>query len=344
MKKNIIAAVAMLIVVATTFAQDKKAVLGLTPVTSLISEFTVTGEWGDVYVEEQDSKTGKMVRKLKFPAISPLKLADFLPSFQTILFDYFRDSNLFETVECDVNATGEENVDYILLTELQEFVLDRNGTKPNVDLSGTGYGDAECRKITVSVKLKDVKNGGKIIDLPLLGYRNGHWTQQYFAEWMTMDSYIRETEVTFGKAVVSNMEKKREKDFFLYDERKLQYVEQMVRKAIINVAYVIAPPKITAVSENGVAEFPSFWVKEKNVFLVGESVYDVVSQIVVYDIDDRIAYAKADPLDRYKNVQLQPGMRVYLTDKDGKQAVKNINKELKELKKSAKNKNKGGKK
>lgn len=378
MKKFLVFAVAIL-TAATIFAQEKKAVIGVAELTTTLSEATVDGYWGE-YWGSPDSKDAsdythmktEINTKLMRNAEAPAKLAQVKFTLQNMLFDYFADSDLFEEiVECNANGSDAGDIDYLVQTSLDLLYLNRDTYQDGSEMHVDSYA-----LIGVTVNLKDIKNNTTY--LPIIFYvgcdyknRNNHNKlfeslrkgkenddyvdgMHYYPHNTQLNHFIRNIDLInpessaapsggfLTKAIHASIAKEKVKDDFLYKNPiHLSGLEDLVKNIITIVYHKINPPKIRTVDENGIITFSALGLAEKDMLDVmdgGKS----VAEIYIYEIKDRIAYAKVDPNDpEYADAKIQEGFCILPPKREVNwrqvsNAIKNIKKDVKTIKKAQK--------
>lgn len=362
MKKNVVFAVAVL-TAATIFAQEKKAVIGMSDMTTTISEATVEGYWGEYWGAPDDYNDSNYTHmkmgantELKSPAVVPATLAQVKMTLQNMLFDYFADSGLFaEVVECDASGSDVEGIDYLVQPSLDMLYLER-GLFP----SGSGRDmRVEARAIIcVTVNVKQAKNNIKyppmvfcmgwgdwinnISDntvresLKKIKSKGAYIDTQYIRNMnLTHPDGFEQTSGLLGSVIKAAVTKEKPKDDFLY-EKNTDGLHRFVKNIIIGVYHKLNPPTVQAVDENGIITLSSLGRNKKDALKVMNG-STPVAEIYIYDVDDRIAYAMVDPVDpEFAGAEIKEGFYVEPTDKEWQvvnNAIKNINKQVKAIKK-----------
>ena len=376
--KKILAFAAMTLIVATIFAQEKKAVIGVAELTTSLSEATVEGYWGEYWgspdAEDASSYTKQKTEintKLKRNAEAPATLEQVRFTLQNIFFDYFADSGLFEeVVECNASGSDAGDIDYLIQPSLVMLYLNR-GIFKEPGPSNTYIADSYSI-IGVAVNFKDVKANKTYPPMVLyVGYNYEKGTAGNKRKETENGAYVYENTIVrnmdlinpddqrtgegyLGKMLDAAISKGKQKDDFLY-EKSLSGLKLLARNAIVLVSHKINPPTVQAVDENGIVTFSalgfggSLLQKAHSALGLGEKdMLDVmdgekhVAEIYIYEIEDRIGYAKVDPLNpEFSNAEIKPGFYIRpaqreYTHKEANNAVKNIKKELKSVKKAQK--------
>lgn len=372
MKKILVFAVAIL-TATTIFAQEKKAVIGVAELTTTLSNATVSGHWGEYWgsPDAKDAANYTTVEtphntEVKEPAVIPATLPQVMQSLKYLIFDYFKDSDLFEVVECNSSGSNAKDIDYLVQPSLDMLTLERGIYK----FLGSSVTVQDHCIVGVNLILKDVKNNrtyppmtffagsgdvhksilekvkerGAYVDIRGVPNREltGNVTREEAKKAHSTGGFL-------SKALDAALTKEKPKDFFLYeDDSKLYGLERLVRNIIIAVYHTINPPMVQAVDENGIITFPALGFNEKDMLDVingGER----VAEIFVYNIEDRIAYAKVDPVDpEFADAEIQEGFYIYPAEREWKwaqvnTAIKNIKKEVKAIEKAKKGKAKAKK-
>ena len=375
--KKILAFAAMTLIVATIFAQEKKAVIGVAELTTSLSEATVEGYWGEYWgspdAEDASSYTKQKTEintKLKRNAEAPATLEQVRFTLQNIFFDYFADSGLFEeVVECNASGSDAGDIDYLIQPSLVMLYLNRGIFKESG--SSSSYFVDDYSIVGVTVTLKNVKTNKSYPPMVFyIGYSFDKGNAENKRKETEIGAYVygsivrnmdlinpddqRTGEGYLGKMLDAAISKGKQKDDFLY-EKSLSGLKLLARNVIVIISHKINPPTVQAVDENGIVTFSalgfggSLLQKARSALGLGEKdMLDVmdgekhVAEIYIYEIEDRIGYAKVDPLNpEFSNAEIKPGFYIRpaqreYTHKEANNAVKNIKKELKSVKKAQK--------
>lgn len=375
--KKILAFAAMTLIVATIFAQEKKAVIGVAELTTSLSEATVEGYWGEYWgspdAEDASSYTKQKTEintKLKRNAEAPATLEQVRFTLQNIFFDYFADSGLFEeVVECNASGSDAGDIDYLVQPSLVMLYLNRGIFKESG--SSSSYFVDDYSIVGVTVTLKNVKTNKSYPPMVFyIGYSFDKGNAENKRKETEIGAYVygsivrnmdllnpddqRTGEGYLGKMLDAAISKGKQKDDFLY-EKSLSGLKLLARNVIVIISHKINPPTVQAVDENGIVTFSalgfggSLLQKARSALGLGEKdMLDVmdgekhVAEIYIYEIEDRIGYAKVDPLNpEFSNAEIKPGFYIRpaqreYTHKEANNAVKNIKKELKSVKKAQK--------
>lgn len=375
MKKVLVFAVAIL-TAATIFAQEKKAVIGVAKLTTTLSSAIVDGYWGD-YWGAPDAKDASGYThmqtdyntELKERAIVPVQLSQVMQSLEYMLYDLFKDSELFEkVVECNASGSDAKDIDYLVQPSLSLLHFERSVYKQ----AGFGAWVGDYASIGVTVSFKDVKKNKTYT--PTEFYYGTTVSKDFLEKAKERGAHIETSEgrpdnnegltynslvlsmnydnKTFGKstsggllsqavkAAVNKNKQEEPLDTFLYDERRVP-LARLVKSIIIDTYHKINPPKVEAVDENGIITFSALGFNEKDMLDVKND-GERIAEIYVYDVKDRIAYAKVDPVDpEFADAEIQEGFYILPAEREWKwqqvnNAIKNIKKEIKAIKKAQK--------
>ena len=103
-----------------------------------------------------------------------------------------------------------------------------------------------------------------------------------------------------------------------------EMAETVAQTIALDVANTLCPPTVLSVS-GGIIEIPVQGVSVGTVVDV-VSGNSLVAEIIVYEMNMGVARCKVDPKGAYTGAAIQEGMSVKATTKNGKKALKNINK------------------
>lgn len=103
-----------------------------------------------------------------------------------------------------------------------------------------------------------------------------------------------------------------------------EMAETVAQTIALDVANTLCPPTVLSVS-GGVIEIPVQGVSVGTVVDV-VSGNSLVAEIIVYEMNMDSAKCKVDPKGAYTGAAIKEGMSVKATTKNGKKALKNINK------------------
>ena len=363
MKKVLVFAVAIL-TAATIFAQEKKAVIGVAKLTTPLSKATVVGHWGEYWgmPGAKDDRACTTVRtdyntELKYKAETPASLPQVMQSLQNMLYDLFADSDLFEkVVECNESGSDAKDIDYLVQSDLFMLHLERD-IFPFIGPNSFMVDNHAV--LGVIVNLKNVKTNKKYT--PMIFYAG--WSdykeirerlREEKADGAFLDGtrYIRNRELTQGeqtssssggllsqamKAAINKNKTEKPKDDFLYEDVN-QGLKRLSKNIVIHVYQKINPPTVEAVDENGIITFSALGFNEKDMLDVKNG-GERVAEIYVYDVKDRIAYAKVDPADpEFSDAEIREGFFISPAEREWNwqqvnNAVRNIKKQVKNIKK-----------
>ena len=362
MKKVLVFAVAIL-TAATIFAQEKKPVIGVAKLTTMLSEATVVGHWGEYWgmPGAKDDRACTIVptdynTELKYKAETPATLPQVMQSLQNILYDFFADSDLFEKViECNESGSDAKDIDYLVQPKLRMLYLERD-IFPFIG-SNSFIVDNHA-VICVTVDLKNVKNNTKTNMTFFAGWsdykemREMLRSEKESGAFLDGTRYIRNLELTNPeglkassggllsqamKAAINKNKTEKPKDDFLYEDIN-QGLKRLSKNIVIHVYQKINPPTVEAVDENGIITFSALGFNEKDMLDVKNG-GERVAEIYVYDIKDRIAYAKVDPADpEFSYAEIREGFFISPAEREWNwqqvnNAVRNIKKQVKNIKK-----------
>lgn len=359
MKKFLAFAVAIL-TTATIFAQEKKALIGVTELTTTLSEATVDGYWGEYWgsPDAKDASSYTHVQtdyntEMKERAVVPANLQQVMQSLQNILYDFFADSNLFEkVVECNASGSDAKDIDYLVQPSLDMLYLERG----IFSFAGPNSHVVDNRAvIAVKVIFKDIKSNKVSIMVfyagaGALGKDTREKLKNNGAHFDNL--YVRNMELTNPeglnassggllsqamKATINKNKTEKPNDDFLYKDVS-QGLKRLSKNIIIGVYHKINPPTVESVDENGIITFSALGFNEKDMLDVKNG-GERIAEIYVYDVKDRIAYAKADPADpEFSDAEIREGFFISPAEREWNwqqvnNAVRNIKKQVKNIKK-----------
>lgn len=359
MKKVLVFAVAIL-TVATIFAQEKKAVIGVAKLTTPLSKATVEGHWGEYWgsPDAKDASSYTHVQtdyntELKEHAVVPANLQQVMQSLEYMLYDFFKDSNLFEkVVECNASGSDAKDIDYLVQPSLDMLYLERGIFS---FLGPNSYVVDNRAVIAVKVIFKDIKSNkvSFMVFYAGAGALGKDTREKLKNDGAYFDSlYVRNLELTNPeglkassggllsqamKAAINKNKTEKPKDDFLYEDIN-QGLKRLSKNIVIHVYQKINPPTVEAVDENGIITFSALGFNEKDMLDVKNG-GERVAEIYVYDIKDRIAYAKVDPADpEFSDAEIREGFFISPAEREWNwqqvnNAVRNIKKQVKNIKK-----------
>lgn len=350
---------------AMIFAQEKKAVIGVSKLTTSLSEATVVGHWGEYWglpdaKDDRACTTGptEYNTELKYKSETPATLSQVMQSLENMLYNFFADSDLFEKViECNANGSDAKDIDYLVQPSLDMLFLER-GIFPFIGPNSFMVDNHAV--ICVTVNLKNVKSNAKPSPMKFyVGWSDIKEVREKLLEEKSNGSffdgtiYVRNRELTNPegvtassggllkqavKAAVNKNKTEKPKDDFLYEDVR-QGLKRLTKNIIIGVYQKTNPPTIQDVDENGIVSFSALGKNEKDALKVMDG-SNLVAEIYVYEIKDRIAYAKIDPANpEFSDAEIKEGLYIESIDKEQQvvnNAVKNIKKEVKAIKKAQK--------
>lgn len=363
MKKFLAFAVAIL-TAATIFAQEKKAVIGVTKLKTILSEATVVGHWGEYWgmPGAKDDRACTTVpteynTELKYKAETPATLPQVMQSLQNILYDLFADSDLFEkVVECNESGSDAKDIDYLVQPSLGMLYLER-GIFPFIGPNSFMVDNHAV--LSVTVNLKNVKSNARYTPMvffigwsDIKGMREMLLEEKAAGAFFDGTVYIRNRELTNSevpnassggllsqamKAAINKNKTEKPNDDFLYKDVS-QGLKRLSKNIIIGVYHKINPPTVESVDENGIITFSALGFNEKDMLDVKNG-GERIAEIYVYDVKDRIAYAKADPADpEFSDAEIREGFFISPAEREWNwqqvnNAVRNIKKQVKNIKK-----------
>ena len=295
--KKVLIFVVMAFALTTMFAQKRKPVVVLSETISLQSKTNAKGYWGPLYGTKEQVVVGvinNVVRDVKQTESAPDLLYEAqtpaqLPDMLSILHSSLF-SELTETGVFKVSTETTEESDYIFEATIDDFTARRAEAIASGKIPRY-FAPVNDYDMTVSAKATDAKTGEIVFDK------------------------------TFHQGQSANPEK-----LISLSLSPKEMAETVAKTIAIEFANKICPPTVLSVSD-GVIEIPIQGVSVGSVVEVVRGYGNtVVAEIIVYELDMDIARCKVDPKGKYVNADIKEGMSIKVTDKNGKKALKNINK------------------
>ncbi|MDE7228626.1 MAG: hypothetical protein K2N31_09940 [Treponemataceae bacterium] len=195
---------------------------------------------------------------------------------------------LLKTGAFEVLENGQGNADYVFEAVIEDFT----GTRAEKVLEGRipkYFVPGTTYALTVAAKVSDAKTGEIVFDKK---FNQGHVANP-------------------GKMISRVLPPK-------------EMAETVAQTIALDVANTLCPPTVLSVS-GGIIEIPVQGVSVGTVVDV-VSGNSLVAEIIVYEMNMGVARCKVDPKGAYTGAAIQEGMSVKATTKNGKKALKNINK------------------
>lgn len=284
--------VAMACALATISA---KPVVVMSETTATQLETNVKGYWGPLYgtypLDGDFIKVSK-VKDIKQTADAPDLLHEAetpvsLSEVLTVLHPSLF-MELRQTGVFEVLENGQDNADYVFEAVIEDFTA----TRAEEILSGKIpmlFAPTNKYDLTVVAKVSNAKTGEIVFDKK------------------------------FQQGQIANPEKKVSR--VLPPKEMAEVVAHTIALDFANTLY---PPTVLNVS-GGIIEIPAQGVSVGTVVDVVNG-NRLIAEIIVYEMNMDVAWCKVDPKGSYVNASIQEGMSVKATMKDGKKALKNINK------------------
>ncbi|MGN0728170.1 hypothetical protein [Treponema sp.] len=311
MKKGIFAVFMFALMnISVVFAQEGKPVIGLSEI-NVQKGFsaTVTGEWGRIVNYNSDGK-----KISEYPAEKVPTTESLLPMIRAAISQEIVNSGRFAVMERsadELNRIRQENLetsgavnpnsqlDFMLTSELVQFSADRS----NVSAS-------KIFKIGLSIKFINISSGQIVVSETFSKETdNGGW---------------------FSSAKIKDL-----------NDCAVALAHDLIGKIVEK----IYPPIVLAInSKTGVIQISNagFSIGDViEVYSAGEPIIDPytgkvigneeisVAQIVVFELNNQIAKAMADPKGEYTSAKIERGMNIRSTGTTSEKTVKNIKKVLK---------------
>lgn len=292
--KKVMFFVAMALAFATIYAQ-KKPVVFVSETTATQSETNVKGYWGPLYGThplDGDFITVSKVKDIKQTEEAPdlLYKAETPVKLSDILpiLQSSLFSELAKTGTFEVLAEKQGNADYIFGAVIEDFTA----TRAEEVLSGKIpplFAPTNKYDMSVAAKVSDAKTGEIIFE-------------KQFHQGQVANP---------GKLVSRVLSPK-------------EMAETVAKTIAIDFANEVCPPTVLSVSD-GIITIPIQGVSVGTVVDVIDE-YSLVAEIIVYEMNADTAKCKVDPKGAYTGAAIKEGMSVKATTKNGKKALKNINK------------------
>lgn len=290
--------VAAALACATMSAQNKKPAVVMSETTATQRETKTKGYWGPFFgtkttVPGTASAVGVItVTDIKQTAAAPELLYEAeTPANLADVIPVLHSSlfmELLKTGAFEVLENGQSNADYAFEAVIEDFT----GTRAEKVLEGRipkYFVPGTTYALTVAAKVSDAKTGEIVFDKK---FNQGHVANP-------------------GKMISRVLSPK-------------EMAETVANTIALDVANTICPPTVLSVS-GGVIEIPVQGVSVGTVVdVVSEN--SLVAEIIVYEMNMGVARCKVDPKGAYTGATIQEGMSVNATTKNGKKALKNINK------------------
>lgn len=320
MKKNILTLIVfVLISVSSVFAQESKPVIGLAEINVQKGfETSVTGHWGRIVKRDSNGKVSK-----EYPSEEAPTVKSVIPMIRAAISQEIVNSGRFavmersaeelnkirmENLETSGAANPNSQLDFMLTSELVQFSADRDDdANKNI-------------KIGLSIKFINVASGQIVVS----------------------ETFSKETD-NKGGGFLSGLFSSSKKTGTIKDENDCAVA--LAKDLIGKIVEKIYPPVILSVnSKTGILQISNagFNVGEiVEVYSTGEPILDpytkkpigyeeeIVGEIVVYEINNQIAKAMADPKGGYAQTKFESGMMIRSTGNSSSKAVKNIKKVIK---------------
>lgn len=292
--KKLMFFVAMTLAFATIYAQ-KKPVVFVSETTSTQSETNVKGYWGPLYGIDgsKDKAIGVLtVKDTKQTEDAPdlLYKAETPASLSDILSVLHSSlfSELVKTGAFEVLAEKQGNAEYIFEAVIEDFTA----TRAEEILTGKIpklFAPTNKYDMTVAAKVSDTKTGEIVF------------------------------EKQFHQGQVANPGK-----FVSRILSPKEMAETVAKTIALDFANETCPPTVLSVSD-GIIEIPIQGVSVGTVVDVIDE-YSLIAEIIVYEMNTDTAKCRVDPKGMYTSAAIKEGMSVKATTKNGKKALKNINK------------------
>ncbi len=280
---------------ATISAQNKKPAVVVSETTAAQSETNVKGYWGPLY--GTDLPEGKVaglrtVKDIKQTSAAPdlLYEAETPVSIADVIPVLHSNllSEIAKTGAFEVLTEDQSNTDYVFEAVIEDFTA----TRAEEVLSGKIpklFSPVNTYALTVAAKVSDAKTGEIVFDKQ---FQQGHVADP-------------------GKFISKVLSPK-------------EMAEAVAKTIALDFANTLCPPTVLSVSD-GIIEIPVQGVSVGTVVDVvnGNS---LVAEIIVYEMNLDAAKCKVDPKGAYTSAAITEGMSVKATTKNGKKALKNINK------------------
>lgn len=283
---------------ATISAQNKKPAVVVSEPTATQSETKTKGYWGPFYgTKTPVPGTGSTAEVLTITDIKQTAAAPELiheaatPVSIADILPVLQSSlwsELVFTGAFEALTEGQGNADYVFEAVIEDFT----GTRAEKVLSGKipkYFAPGTTYDLTVAAKVSDAKTGEIVFD-------------KKFQQGAVANP---------GKMVSKVLSPK-------------EMTEAVAKTIALDFANTLCPPTVLSVS-GGIIEIPVQGVSVGTVVDVvnGNS---LVAEIIVYEMNLDAAKCKVDPKGAYTNAAITEGMSVKATTKNGKKALKNINK------------------
>ncbi|MDE7290808.1 MAG: hypothetical protein K2N58_02055 [Treponemataceae bacterium] len=292
--KKLMFFVAMTLAFATIYAQ-KKPVIFVSNTTAAQSETNVKGYWGPLYgTEAPEDKiiALRTVKDTKQTEEAPdlLYKAETPASLSDIIpvLQSSLFSELTATGAFEVLAEKQGNAEYIFETIIEDFTA----TRAEEILTGKIpklFAPTNKYDMTVATKVSDTKTGEIVFE-------------KQFQQGQVANP---------GKFVSRILSPK-------------EMAETVAKTIALDFANEICPPTVLSVSD-GIIEIPIQGVSVGTVVDVIDE-YSLIAEIIVYEMNTDTAKCRVDPKGAYTSAAIKEGMSVKATTKNGKKALKNINK------------------
>ncbi|MBD5439357.1 MAG: hypothetical protein HDR37_12500 [Treponema sp.] len=292
--KKLIFFVAMTLAFATIYAQ-KRPVVFVSETTSTQSETNVKGYWGPLYgthpVDDGFITVSKVKDTKQTEEAPDLLYEATTPVKLSDIIPVLQSSLFSELVKTGafkVLAEKQGSADYIFGAVIEDFTATRAEEILNGKIPPL-FAPTNKYDMSVSAKVSDTKTGKIVFEK--------HFHQGQIANP--------------GKFVSRSLSPK-------------EMAETVAKTIALDFANEICPPTILSVSD-GIIEIPVQGMSVGTVVDVIDE-YSLVAEIIVYEMNTDTAKCKVDPKGAYTSAAIKEGMSVKATTKNGKKALKNINK------------------